>query len=114
MEYNDDGSVRLWGPENDTMLVDVNDGAGPRVEKVACWRLLHVVAYIRDYAGINSESHGQRGWDFYCAYWVNDWAEVEGAFERFFGTGGFDHRVSFHVEVCYWNHFEGWSYDDRV
>ena len=33
---------------NGTMLVDVIDGAGPRVERAACWRLLHVAAYVRE------------------------------------------------------------------
>ena len=114
MEYNDDGSVRSWGAANDTMPVDVIYGTGSRVEEVECWRLLHVTAYVRDYVGIQAPYKGDHGWDFYSSYWVNDWSEIQVVFQRFFDKGGFYHRVSFHVEVCYWNQSEGWSYDDRV
>ena len=96
------------------MPVYVICGTGSRVEEVECWRLLHVTAYVRDYVEIQAPYKGDHGWDFYSSYWVNDWSEIQVVFQRFFDKGGFYHRVSFHVEVCYWNQSEGWSYDDRV
>ena len=114
LDYNDTGEVVSWGDENHTMLVDVNDGAGPRVESVSCWRLLYVIAYVRDYAGYSGPYHGDHGWEFFCDYWVSDWRLVEEVFDMFFGTAGLYHRVSFHVETRYWNHITGWSYNDQV
>ena len=112
MEYNYDGSVFAWGPANSTMLVDADDGTGDGCQTVPSWRLLRVDAYFRLSRRWRPDNGAYDGWVLHNSFWVNRWENIEEVFDRYFDSGGLYERVSFHVEVCYWNSVEGWAYDD--
>ena len=109
LKYYDDGAVTDFGEANSLDICRV-DGT---LREVCCWRLLYVVAYIRDYAG-RRPYHGDRGWEHHVGYWVGDWNEVPLVYRRYFGCGGCYHRVSFHVETWTWTVAEGWDWEDQV
>ena len=110
LSYDWQGDVVDWGCPNGWALVRLTSGG---VGQTPCWKLLHIRAKLRDFAG-RVRYKGDHGWWAHADYWVDEWSLIRMVFDEFFGTCGWYHRVSFQVEACIWTMEEGWDVDDQV
>ena len=110
-ESRNSKSLRVihWGPATGTDLVDPER----RLQKVECWRVLWVNAYVREFPG-KSQFYGQPGWVYFGTFPVMQWSEIPNVFQEYFALGGLDQRVCFHVEAWIWTEQCGWTCDDQI
>ena len=98
-----------WGPATGTDLVDPER----RLQKVECWRVLWVNAYVREFPG-KSQFYGEPGWVYFGTFPVMQWSEIPHVFQEYFAKRGPYQRVCFHVEAWIWTEHSGWTWDDQI